>query len=216
MNHSRSRSGMRRNRRALLAPPAPVLAAAGSSAAKRLRKSSSTSGFASRRTRDSARGAATDRRRCAARARAPHRARLHALHAVGLDRLLDLARVIGGVLDDVLAHLLLAAPEQQVVAREVRVTEHVRGDQDVLREAVARGQIGVARVAGKHHLEQARVPHVALDELIDVAHAERPVRHAHRQPVDGDLHHEAVGHRLEVDRVELEARAAASSSMRRM
>ena len=36
---------------------------------------------------------------------------------------------------------------------------------------------------GKHHLEDPRVPHVAPDQLVDVAHAERPVRHAHRQPV---------------------------------
>src|SRR5256885_1269269 len=97
---------------------------------------------------------------------------LDAVRAVGLDGLLDLACVIGGVLDDVLAHLLLAAAEQQVVAREIRVPEHVRGHQDVFREPVARGEIGVAGVAGEHHLEEARVPHVALDQLIDIAHAE--------------------------------------------
>src|SRR5579871_6011261 len=41
--------------------------------------------------------------------------RLDALRAMRLDRRLDLAGVIGSVLDDALAHLLLAAPEQQVV-----------------------------------------------------------------------------------------------------
>ena len=133
--------------------------------------------------------------------------RFDALRAVSLDRLRDLAGVIGGVLDDALAHLLLAASEQQIVAREVRVPEHVSGHQDVLGEAVALGEIGVPGIAGKHHLEEPRVPHVALDELVDVAHAEGPVRHAHRQPVHGDLHHEAVGDRLEVDRVELQPRA---------
>ena len=97
---------------------------------------------------------------------------LDALRTVSLDDLLDLACVIGGVLDDVLAHLLLAAAEQQVVAREIRMPEHVRGHQDVFRESVALGEVGMARVAGEHHLEQPRVPHVALDQLIDIAHAE--------------------------------------------
>ena len=130
---------------------------------------------------------------------------LDALRAVRLDRLADLARVIGRVLHDALAHLFLAAAKQEVIAREVRVSEHVRGDQDVLGEPVALGEVGMARIAGKYHLEQPRIAHVALDQLIDVAHAEGPVRHAHRQSVDGDLHHEAVGHRLEVDRVEFKA-----------
>ena len=44
---------------------------------------------------------------------------------------------------------------------------------------------------------------------MDVAHAERPVRHPYRQPVDGDFHHEAVRHFLEVDRVVVETEAAA-------
>ena len=69
------------------------------------------------------------------------------------------------------------------------------------------GEVGVARIAGEHDLEKPRVAHVALDQLVDVAHAEGPVRHAHRQAVHGDLHHEAVGHRLEVDRMEVHARA---------
>jgi hypothetical protein len=43
-----------------------------------------------------------------------------------------------------------------------------------------------------------------LDQLIDVAHAERPMRHADRQAVDGDLGHEAFRHHLEFDRVVLE------------
>jgi hypothetical protein len=128
--------------------------------------------------------------------------RLDALHAMGLDGLLDLPRMIGGVLDDALAHLLLTAPEQEIIAREVGVPEHVAGHQDVLGQAIAGGEIGMPGVAGEHHLEEARVPHVPLDELIDVAHAKGPVRHAHRQPIDGDLHHEGVGNGLEVHRVE--------------
>src|SRR5687767_2286839 len=46
--------------------------------------------------------------------------------------------------------------------------------------------------------------HVPLHQLADVAHAERPVRHPHRQPVDRGFHHEAVGDQLELDRVVLE------------
>ncbi len=106
-------------------------------------------------------------------------------------------RVAGRVLDDMLAHLLLAAPEQQVVLGEIGVTEHVRGHQYVIRQAIAGGEVGVARIARKHHLEQARIAHVPLHQLVDVACAERPVRHAHRQAIDRDLGHEAVGHRLE-------------------
>ena len=37
-----------------------------------------------------------------------------------------------------------------------------------------------------------------LDELIDVAHAEGPVRHAHGQAIYGHFHHEARRHLLEV------------------
>ncbi len=62
-------------------------------------------------------------------------------------------------------------------------------------------EIGAARIAREHDLEQARQPHAVLDQLVDVAHAERPVRHAHRQTVDRDLGHEAFGHDLELDRV---------------
>jgi hypothetical protein len=47
-----------------------------------------------------------------------------------------------------------------------------------------------------------------LNELVDVAHTERPVRHAHRQAVDRDLGHEALGNDLELDRVILESLAA--------
>src|SRR6202166_4923419 len=40
---------------------------------------------------------------------------------------------------------------------------------------------------------------MALQELIDVASAERPVRHPHRQAVDRDLGHETVGYGFEND-----------------
>ncbi len=129
------------------------------------------------------------------------------LHAVLLDRLLDLPRVVGRVLDDVLAHLPLAAAEHQVVAGEVGMAQHVGRDQYVLGEPVAGGQVGMARVAREHDLEQARVAHVPLYELVDVPHSERPVRHPHRQSVDRDLHHERVRNRFEFDRMEFEPRA---------
>ncbi len=133
--------------------------------------------------------------------------RLHPLTPVLLDGLLDLPRVIGGMLDDVLADLPLAALEQHVVLGEIRMPQHVCRHQHVLGEPVARSEIGVTRIAREHHLEQPRIAHVPLDELVDVADAERPVRHAHRQAVHGDLHHEAVRNGFEVDRVKIQARA---------
>ena len=80
----------------------------------------------------------------------------------------------------------------------------MRDDEHVLGERVRIDEIGLARIAGEHDLEDPRVPHVPLDELADVAHAERPVRHAHRQAVHRRFHHEAVRHQLELDRVILQ------------
>ena len=120
----------------------------------------------------------------------------------------DLARVAGRLVDDPVADFLLAAPEQLVVLGEIRVPEHVGHDQRVLLQAVALGEVGAPRVAGEHDLEQPRVAHAVLDQLVDVAHAEGPVRHAHRQAVDGHFHHEAVGHFLELHGVVVEALGA--------
>ena len=99
------------------------------------------------------------------------------------------------------------AREQLVVLGEVGVAEHVRGDQRVLGERVAVHQEGAARIAGEHDLEDLRVAHALAHELVDVAHAEGPVRHAHRQAVDRDLGHEARRRHLEVDRVVVEPEA---------
>src|SRR5882672_5550151 len=46
--------------------------------------------------------------------------------------------------------------------------------------------------------------HAVLDQLVDVADTERPVRHAHRQSVHRDFHHESVRDFLEVHRVVVE------------
>ena len=123
----------------------------------------------------------------------------HGIEAVGLDVALDLAGVRRGMFDDLCVALILAAPKLHVVLGKIRVPEDVRGHQHVVGKAIARREVGVARIAGKHHLEQAGVAHVPLQELVDVARPEGPVRHAHRQPVDGDLGHEAVRNRLEYD-----------------
>jgi len=109
-----------------------------------------------------------------------------------------------GLLDDLVADLLLALLEQRVVLREIRVAEHVGGDERVLLQRVVAREIGSARVARKHDLEQPRMPHPMLHELINVAHAERPVGHPDRQAVDRDLHHEARRHFLEVHGVVVE------------
>src|SRR3569833_841388 len=86
------------------------------------------------------------------------------------------------------------------------MAQHVGGYENVFSEPVAGGEVCVARVAGKYHLEEARVAHVPLNELIDVANAERPVRHAHRQAVYGDLHHEGVRDSFEFNGVERKTR----------
>ncbi len=139
---------------------------------------------------------------CCSSASAASRRAFHALQAVLVDRQPDLAGMVGCVLDDVLADLLLTAAEQKIVAREIRVAEHVCGDQDVFGDAVAVGEVRMTRIAGKHHLEEPRVTHAVLHELVDVAHAEGPVRHPDRQAVHRNLHHEGVRHFLEVDRIE--------------
>ena len=113
----------------------------------------------------------------------------------------------GGVLHDVAAGHLVEAGEELVVLGEVGVAQDVRGDERVLRERIAVHEIGAARVAGEHDLEDLRVAHALAHELMDVAHAEGPVRHAHGQPVDGDLGHQARRRHLEVDGVVVEPKA---------
>jgi hypothetical protein len=119
--------------------------------------------------------------------------------------LLDAVRVRGGLLHDVAARHLVEAREQRIVLREVGVAEHMRGDQRVLGERIAVHEEGAAGVAREHDLEDLRVPHALAHQLVDIAHAERPVRHAHRQAVDRDLGHQALRRDLEVDRVVVEA-----------
>jgi len=89
----------------------PELATVGSSDAKRLRNASSSNGLASAAYSDSAppEGLVDVNVLLEGESRVEHD--LHSLHAIGLDRLLYLARMIRGMLDDALAHLFLAAPE---------------------------------------------------------------------------------------------------------
>ena len=127
--------------------------------------------------------------------------RLDALLAVIRERRLDAMRAGRRLLENASTRHLHRALEERVAPRKIRVPEHVRDDEHVLRERVRVDEIGLAGIAGKHHLEDPRVAHVPLHELADVANAERPVRHAHRKPVDRGLHHEAIGNELELDRV---------------
>jgi hypothetical protein len=78
---------------------------------------------------------------------------LDARLAVLLHGRADLARMRSRLLHDLVPHLLLAALEQRVVLREVRMAEHVRGHERVLLKRVVAGQIRAARVAGEHDLE---------------------------------------------------------------
>ncbi len=110
-------------------------AGGGSSEAKRLRNMSSVARSWAPDTRDKrSRCSAGSRSMCCSSASAASSTASTRWHAVFLDRAPDLPRVVRGMLDDVLAHLLLAAPEHHVVAREIRVPEHVRGHQHVLGE----------------------------------------------------------------------------------
>ena len=47
--------------------------------------------------------------------------------------------------------------------------------------------------------------HAVLNILVDVAHAEGPVRHAHGQTIDGHLGHELRRHQLEIHWVVVQA-----------
>ena len=134
--------------------------------------------------------------------------RFHALLAEFSNRRFDAVGLRGGMLDDVRSRHLLESRKQLVVFREIGVTQHVGGDQHVLGERIGADQVGMARIAGKHHLENPRMSHAAPDQLVDVAHAERPVRHSHRQAVDRDFHHESRRHQLEVNRVVIEPELA--------
>ncbi len=81
--------------------------------------------------------------------------RLDPLHPICFDRLLDLPCVARSVLDDMFADLLLAAAEQQIIAREVRVSEDMSRDENVFCKAIACREIGVSRIAWKHHFEES-------------------------------------------------------------
>ena len=134
--------------------------------------------------------------------------RLHALLAELGDRRFDAVGLGRGVLDDVGAGHLLEAGEELIVPREVRVAQHVRNHERVFRERIVVHQVGMARVAGKHDFEDARMAHAAADQLVHVTHAERPVRHPHRQPVDRDFHHERRRNDIEIHRVVVETEFA--------
>ncbi len=128
--------------------------------------------------------------------------------AVPRQRLFQPVRARRALLQDVSARHLHEALEQRVPAHEVGVADDVGGDQRIFRQAVVVHQVGAARVAGEHHLEDARMAHVLVQQLVDVAQAERPVVHAHRHAVDGDLQHEILRHQLEIDRVIFQAQLA--------
>ncbi len=81
-------------------------------------------------------------------------------------------------------------------------------DEGVFGHGIVFRHVGMARVAGKHDLENVRIAHFLMHELVDVAHAERPVTHAHGQAIDGDLVHEIVRHQFELDGRKCQAQLA--------
>ncbi len=76
-----------------------------------------------------------------------------------------------GLLEDPAACHRHRTHEQPIAPREIGVTEHVCQDQHVLRKRVAVDEVGVAGIAGKHHFEDSRIAHAALNQMMDVAHA---------------------------------------------
>ena len=95
---------------------------------------------------DSARGAGPDRCRCAVRATAPHRAPTPRARSPCSSIAMPIWRACAA------ACSTMCSPtwswlrrNSMLLRREVRVTEHVRGDQHVLRGAVALREIGAAR-----------------------------------------------------------------------
>lgn len=83
---------------------------------------------------------------------------LDPLPAVLLDRGGDPSRVLRRLVHETVADLLLAAPEQRVVLREVGMTEHVRDDQRVLRHVVATSQVGASRLPGNTTSKRRECP----------------------------------------------------------
>ena len=98
--------------------------------------------------------------------------RLDALLTIFIDRIGNAPRVARGPLNDVVADLRLAAAEQAIVVRKIRVPEHVRDHKQIGGEAVSFGEIGATGIARKHHLENSRMTHPVLQQLVHVAQAE--------------------------------------------
>ena len=124
---------------------------------------------------------------------------------MALQRRLDAVGPGRALLEDMAARHGAKAHKQLVAAGKVGMAQHMRGDQGIFGQRIVFRHVGVAGVAGEHDFEDMRVAHLLMHELVDVAHAKRPVAHAHGQAIDGDLGHEAVGHQLEVDAVEFQA-----------
>ncbi|MNU99981.1 hypothetical protein D3C71_901330 [compost metagenome] len=123
----------------------------------------------------------------------------HLLLSMPLQRYFETLRPRRALFQDVLARHGAETQKQGIAAGEVGVAQHVGRDEGVFRHGIVLGHVGMARVAGKHDFEHMRVAHLLMHELVDVAHAERPVAHAHGQAIDGDLGHEAVRYQLELD-----------------
>ncbi|PMQ07767.1 hypothetical protein JaAD80_27770 [Janthinobacterium sp. AD80] len=120
-------------------------------------------------------------------------------------RRFDALRTRRALFQDVLAGHGAEAHEQRITPCKVRMAQHMGCHQGVFRHRVVFRHVGMAGVAWEHDLKNMRMAHLLVHELMNVAHAKRPVAHAHWQAVNGDLRHETVGYEFKVDRGEFQA-----------
>jgi hypothetical protein len=131
--------------------------------------------------------------------------RVHGRLAVQLRRALHQPGVGGAAFQDAAAARFRKTVQQRIAAAKVGVAQHMGTDQRIFSLGVAVRQEGAAWRAGKHHFINAGLAHMARRHLAQVAQAEGPVAHAHRQTIDGDFEHEAFRHPLEIHRSALQA-----------
>ena len=197
MNHSRSYSGMRRDRRALrrLARLAPARLRRAGCRKRVVERVACRRGLSSARAYVgvAAGGAAPGRRRRAVRARAPRRAPLRRAASPCSSIACSMRCACAAACSTMLPPAISWKRANRWLFFAKSAWPSTCAVTSVFSASVLRvDQIGVARIAGEHHFEDPRVPHALAHQLVDVAHAERPVRHAHRQAVDRDLGHEAA------------------------
>ena len=125
--------------------------------------------------------------------------------AMGFERTLEPVGACGALLENAAAGHGHEAGKQLVILGKVGVAENMGDDQGIFGQRIVFLHEGLARVAREHDFENARVPHVLAYQLVNVAHAERPVAHPDRQAIDGYFDHEIGGYQVEGDGIKIQA-----------